>query len=71
MGNFITKIFDHKIKQGLLAVLVLCLLSFVLNTVAKNRVSEDVRISVTVFTVAAGCVLGLKILVSRMHQKSE
>lgn len=71
MGKSLTRLFDNKTKQGLFVVLVLCLISFVINTLAKNEVSEDLRISVTAFTVAAVCALGLKFLVARMRKKAE
>lgn len=71
MGNIVTSHINNKFKQGLIAVVILGIISLVINTCFDTMVSEDIRISITAFSAAAGCVLGLKYLVHKIQSKVE
>jgi len=71
VGNNITNHIIHKYRQGLIAVVILGVITLVINTTFSNVVSEDIRISITAFSAAAGCALGLKYLVHKIQSRVE
>lgn len=71
MGNFVTNHINNKFRQGLIAVVILGIITLVINTCFETMVPEDIRISITAFSAAAACVLGLKYLVHKIQSKVE
>jgi hypothetical protein len=71
VGNIVTDHVRHKYRQGLIAVVILGVLTLVINTYFETIVPEDIRISIIAFSAAAGCVLGLKYLVHKIQRKAE
>jgi hypothetical protein len=69
MIDFLLNLFRSKYKLGIIIVIVLNVISLSVNTILKDNLSEDVRISITAFSAAALCALGLRYLIYRMNQK--
>jgi len=69
MKDYLLNLFRNKYKLGLIIVVVLNAISLFVNTIIKDNLSEDLRISITAFSAAALCVIGLKYLIYRMNKK--
>ena len=66
MKQNVTNSIEQKYKLGLMLVIVLGIITFIINTMLINSISEDIRISITSFFAAALCVLGLKYFIYRL-----